>query len=134
IGIPSPRGTHPSRDRRARRRPAARRGRQAVAPRRALVPRRPALPQRRGDRLIVDERLERYITELFAPEDSILAVIRARHAAPAAGCCAVTGSFAGRWWTTRTIRPERRGCGRSPASPPPIPGSSRPWRRFAPAS
>jgi len=29
----------------------------------------------------VDERLERYITELFAPEDSILAVIRARHAA-----------------------------------------------------
>src|SRR5206468_7445046 len=81
IGIPSPRGTHPSRDRRARRRPAARRGRQAVAPRRALVPRRPALPQRRGDRLIVDERLERYITELFAPEDSILAAIRARHAA-----------------------------------------------------
>jgi len=29
----------------------------------------------------VDERLERYITELFAPEDSILAAIRARHAA-----------------------------------------------------
>jgi predicted O-methyltransferase YrrM len=29
----------------------------------------------------VDERLERYATELFAPEDPILAAIRARHAA-----------------------------------------------------
>ena len=39
------------------------------------------VPERRGDRLTADERLDRYVTELFAVEDPILAAIRARHAA-----------------------------------------------------
>jgi len=39
------------------------------------------VPERRGDRLTEDERRARYVTELFAVEDSGLAAIRARHAA-----------------------------------------------------
>jgi len=39
------------------------------------------VPERRGDRLTSDERLDRYVTELFAVEDPILAAIRERHAA-----------------------------------------------------
>src|SRR5205807_5648610 len=54
--------------------------RQAIAPRRSVAARSAALPQRRGDRLVVDERLERYVTELFAVEDPVLARVRARHA------------------------------------------------------
>ena len=40
-----------------------------------------AVPERRGYRLTADERHERYVAELFAVEDPILAAIRARHAA-----------------------------------------------------
>ncbi|PYP24227.1 MAG: hypothetical protein DMD55_15240 [Gemmatimonadetes bacterium] len=79
VGLPLARRAHACHDRRAGRGPAAGGGRQAVAPGRALVPGCAAVPQRRGDCLSVDERLERYVTELFAREDSILAAIRARH-------------------------------------------------------
>jgi hypothetical protein len=46
--------------------------------RRALAARGPALPERRGHG-VVDERLERYVSELFAAEDPVLRKIRARH-------------------------------------------------------
>lgn len=46
-----------------------------------MVARSPPVPECRGDRLTADERLDRYVTELFAVEDPILAAIRARHAA-----------------------------------------------------
>ena len=39
------------------------------------------VPERRGYRLTDEERRERYVAELFAVEDPILAAIRARHAA-----------------------------------------------------
>jgi predicted O-methyltransferase YrrM len=39
---------------------------------------RAAVPQRGGHRLNVDERLERYVTELFAVEDGVLTGVRAR--------------------------------------------------------
>ena len=46
-----------------------------------MAARGPPVSERRGDRLTSDERLDRYVTELFAVEDPILAAIRARHAA-----------------------------------------------------
>jgi len=46
-----------------------------------VVARSPTVPECRGDRLTSGERLDRYVTELFAVEDSGLAAIRARHAA-----------------------------------------------------
>src|SRR3989442_12020226 len=45
----------------------------------SMVSRRAAVPERGGDRLSVEERLERYVTELFAPENPVLSAIRARH-------------------------------------------------------
>src|SRR2546426_544571 len=76
-----PGGANARRDGRAHRRPRPRRAGQAVAPRRLVVLGGAPLPERRGHRLSVDERLARYTTELFAPEDAVLAAIRARHEA-----------------------------------------------------
>src|SRR6185295_3987481 len=78
IRLSHPRGTAASRHRGARGRPYAGRGGQAVPDRRALAARGPALPERRGHG-VVDERLERYVSELFAAEDPVLRKIRARH-------------------------------------------------------
>src|SRR5207247_8911987 len=79
VRLPYPRGAGARGRRRARRRPAARGGGQELASRRPVVSRRAAVPERGGDRLSVEERLERYVTELFAPEDPVLSAIRARH-------------------------------------------------------
>src|SRR5207245_432839 len=73
VRLPYPRGAG------ARGRPAARGSGQELASRRPMVSRRAAVPERGGDRLSVEERLERYVTELFAPEDPVLSAIRARH-------------------------------------------------------
>src|SRR6266566_158042 len=79
VRLPYPRGAGARGRRRARRRPAARGSGQELASRRPVVSRRAAVPERGGDRLSVEERLERYVTELFAPEDPVLSAIRARH-------------------------------------------------------
>src|SRR5437899_8474866 len=62
------------------RRPHVGGDRQAVANRGTLAAGSPAFPQRRSH-CLVEQRFERYITELFAAEDPILSKIRARHAA-----------------------------------------------------
>ncbi|PYP16661.1 MAG: hypothetical protein DMD54_09400 [Gemmatimonadetes bacterium] len=78
VGVSHPRRPAASRNRRARRRPFAGRDRQAVPHRGPVVVGRSPLPERRSYG-VVDERFERYITELFAAEDPVLSKIRARH-------------------------------------------------------
>lgn len=46
-----------------------------------MVSRCATVPERRGYPLSADEQLERYVAELFAPEDPVLSAIRRRHEA-----------------------------------------------------
>src|SRR5216117_1263408 len=80
VGLSHSRRPPASRHDRTGRRSHAGRNRQTVAPRWPLAARGPTLPERRSHG-VVDERFERYVTELFAAEDPILSKIRARHTA-----------------------------------------------------
>src|SRR5204863_3813118 len=80
IGVSHLRWSQARRDGRARGGSHARGNRQAAPHRGTVAAGRPAVPQRRSHG-VVDERFERYVTELFAAEDPILSKIRARHAA-----------------------------------------------------